>query len=100
MLHARILHNNGRDRDYSMEESKIIRNELDQLVEKLLTEGRPAGWIGLELLTLGSVVLVQLMGQREMAEYFRRAAEKFEDEAVRIEGASLGVDWQGYSALG
>jgi hypothetical protein len=82
-----------------MPESTIIRNELDQFVERLLERDLAAGWIGLELMTLGVCILAKVIGSQVMAEHCRRMAEHFEKGAVRIESDNSAMD-NGYSAVG
>jgi hypothetical protein len=76
-----------------MEENTIIRQELDQLAAGLLARGLSAGWIGLELMTLGMGMLTNTMGAQKMAQHFRHIAEEFEKGTEQI-------DHNGYSSMG
>ena len=77
-----------------MAEDAIIRQELDQFAAGLLARGLSAGWIGLELMTLGMGMLTNTMGTQKMAQHFRRIAEKFE------QGTEHADSDNGYSAMG
>ena len=77
-----------------MPDSTIIRQELDQFATGLLARGLSAGWIGLELMTLGMGMLTNAMGSRKMPEHFRHMAEQFEKSSERT-----GSD-NGYSSIG
>ena len=77
-----------------MEESTIIRQELDQFAAGLLARGLSAGWVGLELMTLGMGMLTNTMGTQKMAQHFRRIAEQFDKGPDRADSEN------GYSAMG
>ena len=77
-----------------MAEDAIIRQELNQFTSELLTRGLSAGWIGLELMTLGMGLLTSTMGTRKMARHLRRITEQF-DKCVDQAGGD-----NGYSAMG
>ncbi|HYJ59021.1 MAG TPA: hypothetical protein VEW64_06685 [Methyloceanibacter sp.] len=76
-----------------MEEDTIIRQELDQFAATLLARGHSAGWVGLELMTLGMGMLAPAMGAQKMSQHFRRIAEEFEKSTAQI-------DHNGYSSIG
>ena len=77
-----------------MSDSTMIRREVDQFVAGLLARGHLAGWIGLELTTLGTGMLTRILGSKEMAEHFRRLADQFEKGTERIHSDN------GYSSMG
>ena len=77
-----------------MSDSTMTRREVDQFVAGLLARGHSAGWIGLELTTLGTGMLSRILGSKEMAEHFRRLADQFEKGTERIHSDN------GYSSMG
>jgi hypothetical protein len=79
-----------------MAEDLVIRQELNQFTSALLGRGLPAGWVGLELMTMGMGILTVTMGSNKMADHLRRIANQLETAQTTCHGV---ID-NGYSALG
>ena len=67
------------------ETEMTVRNELDELVKRLMLAGIPRAAIGLELIVLGAGMLTQLWGAKKMAEEFSQLAARFDQDAELID---------------
>jgi hypothetical protein len=79
-----------------MAEDLVIRQELKHFASTLLGRGLPAGWVGLELMTMGMGMLTVTMGSNKMAHHLRRIADQLEPAHT----VSHVIGDNGYSSIG
>jgi len=77
-----------------MSECQVIRDDLDQAVAKLLSQGCSPVSVSLELLLLGTSLTTKLIGADNVAQHLRGLATVLERSIYRDENDT------GYSALG